>query len=253
MKNIKRTASAFLLMLAAASINFAQVVRVTPKKTVYTRKGKEVPKEKRTFVVTYPVISGAISSNTKKKLENTISYWRVFDDSLQDNLTDNYWLYEMSYKVNYNKNGVLDIALTTDGSGAYPDSSTVDLIVNLKTGGQIKFADAFKTDSLDKFAQMVDAKLKVEVKEVIKSLDDDKSGDNDKETNDSFKEQLNALSFTTETFNEYSVNDKGVTIIYDAGFPHVIQALEPNGRYFFSWAQVKPFIRRDGLLAKFVS
>ncbi len=248
---MKKSASAFLLLLLAASIGFAQLV-ITPKKTVYTRKGKEIEKHKRTFVVTYPLFSGAMPVTAKKTLEKTISYWRVFETTLQENMTGFTGLDELSFKVNYNKNGIFDIALTKETSAAYPDQSTVDLVVDLKTGEQVKFGDAFRADSLDKFAEMVDAKLKVEAGGIIKLIDKGKFGENGKEADDYLKEQLGGLSFTAETFNEFSVDDRGVTIIYDAGFPHVSQAAQPDGRYFFTWAEVKPFIRRDGLLAKFV-
>ena len=241
-----------MLLVAAASVSFAQTIVIQPKKTVYTRKGKGVPKHKRTFVVTYPLFNGTMNVAAKKKLADTISYWRVFETTLQENLNDSDWLYEMSYAVNYNKNGILDIALTMEGVGAYPDQSIKNLVVDLKTGEQIKFADVFKTESLDQFAPLVDAKLKAENAETIKSIDADKSSGYSKEDNDSFKEQLDALSFTAETFDDFSVSDKGVTIFYDAGFPHVIQALQPAGRYFFTWTEVKPFIKPDGLLGKFV-
>lgn len=241
-------------MLLMVSLGYSQIVQFTPKRTVYTRKGKDVPKEKRTFVVTYPLFNGAIPIEAKKKLEKTISYWRVFETTLLENTSEYHWLSEMSYQVNYNKNGILDIALTQEGVGAYPDGSTVELIVDLKTGEQVKFNDAFKTESLAAFAKMVDVKLKAEAKETVGRIDKGEFGNvkEDKEANDSLKEQLNNLEFTAETFNEYSVSDKGVTILYDAGFPHVIQAAQPDGRYFFTWEQVKPFIRRDGLLGKFV-
>ncbi len=248
---MKKLSLAFLMLFVAASINFAQTIIIKPKKTVYTRKGKEVPKEKRTFTVTYPLFNGTMSVAAKKNLEKTISYWNVFETTLAENLADDYWLYELSYQVNYNRNGILDIALMMDGSGAYPDQTVKDFVIDLKTGGQVKFADAFKSDSLSKFAAMVDAKLKAENKETIESMESDKSAD--KEADASFKEQLASLTFTAETFDEFSVNDKGVTIFYDAGFPHVSQALEPAGRYFFTWAEAKPFIKPDGLLGKFVS
>lgn len=249
---MKKTIFAFLLMFIAVSMGFAQVVRITAKKTVYTRKGRDVPKEKKTFAVTYPLVSGAMPLATKKKLENTISYWRVFETTLKENQGEYHWLSELSYAVNYNKNGVLDVALTQEGVGAYPDGSTVDLIIDLKTGEQIKFNDAFKADSFTKFAEMVNVKLKIETKKIIQTIDKGAFGENGKEADDSIKEQLGALSFTAEAFDQYSINDKGVTIIYDAGFPHVIQAAQPDGRYFFTWNEVKPFIKRDGLLAKFV-
>ena len=249
---MKKLVPAFLILLVAAASGFAQIV-ITPKKTVYTRKGKTVSKEKRTFIVTYPLVSGAIPAAAKKKLENTISYRRVFGTTLQENQGDENWLSELSYQVNYNKNGVLDIALTQAGAGAYPDQSTVDLVVDVKTGEQVKLRDAFNANSLAGFAGMVNAKLEVEKKSLAQKIDKGEfGGDNGKEANDSLKQQIGALSFTAETFNAYSVSEQGVTIIYDAGFPHVIRAAQPDGRYFFTWAEIKPFIKRGGLLAKFI-
>lgn len=251
---MKKNFFAFLLMLIAVSIGFAQVVKITPKKIVYTRKGRDVPKEKKTFVVTYPLISGAMPLTTKKKLENTISYWRVFETTLQENQGEYHWLSELSYAANYNKNGVLDIALTQEGVGTYPDGSTVNVLVDLKTGEQVKFKDAFKADALAKFAKMVNAKLETEKKEIVQRINKGAFSDSGgKEADDALKEQISELSFTAETFDQFKISDKGVTIIYDAGFPHVIKAAQPDGEYFFIWAQVKPFIRRDGLLAKFIS
>jgi hypothetical protein len=40
--------------------------------------------------------------------------------------------------------------------------------------------------------------------------------------------------------------------MYDYGFPHVIEALEPSNEIFLPYSQLKPFIRTDGLLARFV-
>lgn len=249
---MKKLILAFSLMFLGTSIIFAQVVKITPKKTVYTRKGKEVPKEKRAFVVTYPVIAG-VAPPVKKKLENTINYWRVFETTLQENLGEYHWLTEMSYEVNYNKNGILAVALTQEGVGAYPDGQTVNLVIDVKTGEQVKFGDAFKAGSLAKLAELVNAKLEVEKKEIIKSIDKGEFGnENNQEANDALKEQVSGLNFTAETFDEYSVSDKGITIIYDAGFPHVIQAAQPDGRYFFTWTEMKPFIKPEGLLGRFV-
>ena len=246
-----KTLFVLLAIFAFASVAFAQTLVIKPQKKVYTRKGKVEFKEKRTFTVTYPLFNGTMSVAAKKTLANTISYWKVFGTTLAENIDGDTWLDEASYKVNYNKNGIFDISLTMEGSAAYPDSQTFDLVVNLKTGEQAKFADVFKADN--EFAKMVDKKLKVEIAAMIKRIDKGEFTDNGKEANDSVKEQLNGLEFTAETFNEFSVSDKGVTILYDAGFPHVIQAAQPDGRYFFTWAEAKPFIKSGGLLGKFIT
>ena len=246
-----------LAALAFLSAAFAQSVKIAPKKVAYIHKGKNIPKEKRTFTVTYPVVSGTISSAVKKNLENTISYWRVFETTLTEN-SDDYSLDEFSYKINYNKNGILDIALTREGVGAYPYSETVDLIVDLKIGKQVKITDVIKPDALATLAKMVDKKLLEEKRKITRRVDEGKFDDmaNDKEAaagiRADLKEQLNELRFTENNFDEFSVNDKGITFLYDAGFAHVYQAAQPVGRYFFAWAKLKPFIRRGSLLGRFI-
>lgn len=243
-----------IAVLAFSAIGYAQTVTITPKKTNYTRKGKGIPKEKKTFTVTYPTIAGKLSPAVRRKLENTISYWKVFDTTLAENLGDYHWLSELSYEVNYNRNGILDIALTQEGVGAYPSTHTINLVVDLKNGGRIRIGDVFQTGSLGRLAKMVNQKLAGEKKEIISMIDKGEfsEGENDKELNDSLKEQISNLEFTEDNFDEFSVSDKGVTFIYDAGFPHVIRAAEPDGRYFFTWAELKPFIKPGGLLGKFV-
>ena len=60
------------------------------------------------------------------------------------------------------------------------------------------------------------------------------------------------LKFEVMSLDEFSVGPKGITFLYDAGFPHVIKALEPEGRYFFSYSILREYIKRDGPLGQFV-
>ncbi len=50
----------------------------------------------------------------------------------------------------------------------------------------------------------------------------------------------------------FSIGDNGVTFYYDYKYPHVIEALEPFDALVLTYRDLKPFIRRDGLLASFV-
>ena len=113
----------------------------------------------------------------------------------------------------------------------------------------IKAADAFNPDSLATLAEMANQKLKAETRERIKEAEAGKDSDADQKS--SLKDQLEQLTFTVENLDEFSVNDKGLTFLYDAGFPHVIQALQPDGRYFFSSAELRPYIKRNGPLGIF--
>jgi len=158
-------------------------------------------------------------------------------------------LEEFSYKVNYNKNNILDITFTQDGSGAYPDTQTRHFAINLKSGNVIKASDAFITSSLPKLRDMLEGKLQGELKEILESLKDSKSDPEDVRIASEAQEQL---GYTIENLDNFEVGAKGITFLYDAGYPHVIQAFEPKGRYFFSYSELKPSIKRDGPLGQFV-
>jgi len=75
----------------------------------------------------------------------------------------------------------------------------------------------------------------------------------DKEIEEEEPEKLfENTKFEVKDLEGFSINSKGVTFYYDYGLPHVIQALEPDGKYFFTWGEMKPYIRTSGLLVKFV-
>ncbi|HVF56429.1 MAG TPA: hypothetical protein VM934_09780 [Pyrinomonadaceae bacterium] len=182
-----------------------------------------------------------------KKVRSTLRLKNIFDTSLAEYRQDT-WLDEFDYQVNYNKNYILDITFTQSGSAAYPDTHTRHFAINLKTGETIKAADAFNASSFTRLARMADEKLQAEIKTILKEAERDASEEDRKNNVDLFA----PLKFTTKNLDEFSVGDRGITFLYDAGFPHVVQALQPEGRYFFSYAELKPFIKRNGVLAQFI-
>jgi hypothetical protein len=56
------------VLLVLSTVAFAQSVVITPKKTVYTRKLSGIDREKRTFEVRYPIVSGALGTCLPKNL-----------------------------------------------------------------------------------------------------------------------------------------------------------------------------------------
>ena len=222
---------------------FSQSVTITPKKITYTRP-KPLSEYKKTFTVRYPKVKAA-SPALSKKIEQTISYQKVSNLNIEEEKNEIQWLEEADYEVDYNKNGVLTMTLSVSGSGAYPSVYNKTVVVDLKTGDRITPQTAF-TDLKGLAAKVKNAQT-AEVKTTLEEIKNDPAN-KDYEPFDFFDN----TDYTTENLQEFSVNDEGVTFIYDYGFPHVIQALQPGGRFFFSWTEIKPFIKRDGLLAKFV-
>jgi hypothetical protein len=240
---MKRILFFALLLFVFVPATFAQSVTITPKKVVYKRPKTDMD-YKKTFTIIYPKIKG-VTPAIVKKIENTISYEKLYDFTIKEEIDEIQWLEEASYKTNYNKFGIFDITLFIMGSGAYPSESQKTVVVNLKTGERVKAADVFSN-----LAGLA-AKVKTAQQAEMKKANEEYKKDPNAEDFDSTSYFEN-VDFTAENLDEFTVSDKGVTFIYDYGFPHVVQALQPEGRYFFSWTALKPYIKRDGLLARFV-
>lgn len=230
------------LILTFPACNSAQI-KITPNKVVYQRTEKEIPEHKKTFEVIYPKITG---NGSIKEIENTINYWKVFDITLQDEMED-YYLGSMYYKVNYNDKGILDIELTRSGSAAYPSETVKTLVIDINTGECLKIADVFqnRTKLYNKIAQSYQQE-KNKAQAEIKINEKDRY------------EELAMLFEETEVYHsiyeidEFSVDDKGVTFIFNYDFIHARKVFQPEGRYFFTWTELKPYIKRGGLLEKFI-
>ncbi len=229
-----------VILLACSGFNFGQSVKVIGKKVTYKRTGADVPDHKRTFEINYPKIAGA----TGKKIEAILNYEKNFDFKISEEIKEMYWLESADYTVNYNKYSILDVTLVIEGAGAYPSGSSKYLIVNTKTGTRVKPSDVFTNLSglAALGSKMQQAEMKAETERIKKEEPDFDPA-----------EYFNNAKFTTENLWAFTVSDQGLTFHYDYGFPHVSQALQPDGEYFFSWAELKPFIKKDGLFAKFIN
>ena len=140
---------------------------------------------------------------------------------LNDELHGSNWLYEADYEVGYNKNGLLSITLSMDGSGAYPDGTSKAVVVDLKTGNRVRAGDVFT--NLVGLAAMVRKAQRIEV---AKSMKETKTDPDNKDVDPYLL--FKGASFTVKDLNEFEVSDNGVTFIYDYGFAHVMQALNPK-------------------------
>jgi len=231
-----------LLLVSVTGVAFAQSVIITPKKTVY-RRPKPISTYKKTFTIRYPMVSG-LTTALNKKVQSSISYTRVSNLNLKEELGDLQWLEEADYKVNYNKKGILDVTLSMTGSAAYPSGYSKTVVVDLKTGNRLTPPDVF-TD-LAGLAAMCKKAQKDEIKTSLAQIKKDEPDAEDPES--LFKE----ADFKIENLKEFTVSDQGVAFLYDYGFPHVLEGLQPEGRYLFTWRQLKPFIKSGGLLHQFV-
>jgi hypothetical protein len=220
-------------------------VVIQQRRIVLVRSGKfarDFPDRKRA-IITYPVVVGPRNSPVLRKIRATFDFKNIFGSSLAEYRAST-WLSEFAYKVNFNRDYILDITFTQEGVGAYPDGGYKHFAINLRTGDLIRAADAFDPAAHEKLAAIIDAQLQAENQETIKQV-----GSEDRA---SAEELLKGLKFTTSHLDNFAVSDTGVYFLFDANFPHAVQAFEPAGSYFFSYADLKPYIKRDGPLAVFI-
>ncbi|MDT4967048.1 MAG: hypothetical protein QOJ64_1785 [Acidobacteriota bacterium] len=230
--------------LKAANAAGTPSVVIEKRRVVIVRKGQFVRDfpDRRRATILYPVVRGPQSSDVLQKVRAILNLKNVFDSSIEEYRQDT-WLSELDYKINYNQNYILDITFTESGVGAYPDTHTKHFAINLRNGELIKASDAFKSPSLDSLTSLLDAKLQAEIKQIIK--------DNPAAKEDSAS-LFGDLKYKGTDLDNFSISSRGITFLYDAGFPHVNQALAPNGQYFFTYSKLKEFINPDGPLGVFV-
>jgi hypothetical protein len=249
-------AVSLLLLLVAAPFNSqtrqvrASVddhVIVKPRKIVITRRSdliKNFPEKKRA-TITYPVVSGLKHARVLRRVQSILRLKNVFNSSIAE-YRDDAWLEELTYEVNYNRNSILDITFTQTGSGAYPDDQSRHFAIDLKTGKVLKASDVFVRNKLETLALIVDTQLQGELKEIAQENAQDMP---------EYKEIVESqgeLKFKLENLDDFSVSTKGITFLFDAGYPHVIRAFEPAGQYFLSYDELKPYIKHDGPLGVFI-
>ena len=232
-----------LLVFGLSTVAFAQSVVITSKKTTYTRR-KPIADFKKTFTINYPKVKASTAA-LSRKIEAALGYEKNFGFTLKEEMSEIQWLEEAVYEVGYNKNGILSVNLTISGSGAYPDSSGKTVVVDLKTGNKVLASNVFTNINglIGKLKELQQAEIKQGIEEIKK--EPDLAGENPE---DLFKES----DLKAANLEGFAVDEKGVTFTYDYGFPHAIQALELDGKYFLSWAELKPYIKRTGLLGRFV-
>jgi hypothetical protein len=225
-------------------------VVISPRTVSLIRRGallKDFP-QKKTAKVTYPVVSGLKNIRILRRVQRLLQVKNVFDYSL-DEYREGFWLEEFYYKVNYNQNYILDLTFTEIGTGAYPDTHMKHFVISLKDGNVIKASDVFVSEKLATLSALVNRKLQEELKNILNTL----ASKSDPEDLRVAREAREPQEFKIENLDDFSVGTKGITFLYDAGYPHVIQAFEPKGQYFFSYAELKPFIKPNSLLGQFVN
>jgi hypothetical protein len=198
---------------------FDDRVVVSPRRVIIIRRGavaRQFPERRRATVI-YPIITGLRDAQVLRRVQSLLTVKNAFDSSLEEYRQES-WLEEASYKVNYNRSYILDITFSQSGTGAYPDTGTKHFVISLKSGNVMKASDVFVNEKLQQLATVVNHKLQTELKGIVEELI---SSNSDPEDVSTARERQEPLEFKIQNLDEFSVSSKGVTFLYDAGYPVV--------------------------------
>jgi hypothetical protein len=240
---------AFSLIFLFAAQSYSQIgsVKIAPRRVVYRRTNTSVDYKKK-YTIVHPEISG-VSRRLKQKIERNLRYEKTFDFYFTNGLDEEYQLLDKAaYRVVYNKNGILNLRFSIDVSTADKSHYDKTIAVNLKTGELIKPEDVFTGAKQKQLAARINKSLQAEIartaRRVKKESGDDKGG----QILAQFREKI----FTPLYLDSFELSDKGITFVYTYDYAYIPGNYKPPGRFFLSYAQLKPFVRRDGLLGKLI-
>jgi hypothetical protein len=261
--------SSFSTEVSAAGAQARSDRAVITEKTVTLISRRKDGGDAKTATIRYPLVTGIEDPIALKKIRSALSLKRVFGESLAEIQAefkaegDSFpWLDGIDYTVNYNRRFILDITFTIEGTGAYPSSSWVHRLIDLKTGEIIKARHSFRRALLRQLAAKVDLKMQRAIEEIkedsrkeLESLKDsqDRAKYEDHMAYDEhMRSVLEGKRFTIRCLDNFRIDDRGVTFLYDFGMPHMILAMEPESEYFFSWPELKPYLDPAGVLKDFI-
>jgi hypothetical protein len=137
------------------------------------------------------MVSGLSNPLLLKRVRDILRIDRIFESSLEDYRRDA-WLTEFNYTVNFNDHYIFDITFEQSGVGAYPDTHYRHFALDLKQGKVIRAAEVFKHDKLVSLAELIDRKLRAELKEIEEGPN---FADQNAEDKDSLRETLTSMKF----------------------------------------------------------
>lgn len=231
-------------VLFAASVP-AQTVTITGQKKVYTRT-KPISGYKKTFTIRRP-IAKASTPALSRKITAAIDPVNVLDINIREELTEVQWLSEADYEEIMNQDGVLTMMLWMEGSGAYTDGVTKYVVIDVAKGERLAPTAAFI--DIPGLIAAVREKQKAEIEKAIKDI---KANPEFAAADDDPKRLFEDTTFEEKDLENFVADLAGVAFFYDYGFPNAVKALEPEGELRLSWKEVAPFIKKDGLLARFL-
>ncbi|MDQ2770718.1 MAG: hypothetical protein M3Y54_09475 [Bacteroidota bacterium] len=159
-----------------------------------------------------------------------------------------------SYDVLYNGHYLLSVALHYEYMGAYPSTATHHATFNLRTG-QLLTVGQLVQDTLAlrrRWQASISRAVATTVAALPTDYPDMEAGERpDIEERFGWNAKLKKVIFAPGQphFDEFGLTTKGLELYHSFEFPHVIQALEPDGTCLIPYSTLKAWLQPSGLLS----
>lgn len=170
-----------------------------------------------------------LHGKTEKKIQRLLDA----ETASERNEEQNCWLSNIDYTIHHNDNGVLSLTFRTSGMGAYPDTQTTFLSVDIRTGKKLDASVFLKSKraALVKLLERRVERAKRKVKRDFSDID------------------LSGLShMTSKNLNDFIVTEQGLVFVIAFGIPHVIRVATPESEYPMTKAELQGFLDPHGAL-----
>lgn len=201
------------------------------------------------IIISWPQIKNISDKNILDNINKVLNFKDIigFDDDFST--SDLHGLTGVDYVINYDKNDILNITFFSAYMGAYPSESVENYSINLTTGESIKFSDVFYQNKINDLSNVLNAKLQDNIKQRETSSSNQSDGCFGVNINEDIKEfDPNNGKFAQEDMVGFKITATGMEFTHNFGFPHVVQACQPNGKIILSYDQLKDYIDPNGLL-----
>lgn len=158
---------------------------------------------------------------------------------IKEELGADTWLDTKYFYVALNQDGIIQFTFLTEGSGAYPSAHLEHKALDARSGERIYAADIFKKSSYPALFKLIQKKMQLAQQQSLKEHADE---------NEALQMLLQGKTVKAADLDRFVISPKGIGFFYDYGFPHAVQALTPEEYYFFSFAELAPYMKADNIL-----
>jgi len=189
------------------------------------------------YSVQYPFIS--LPNATVAKSINVTIKKTVFAETGYENIVDvkkalaaysKDFLLEMSFKVIFNKSGILSLEIYFDVQGAYENSFYRHLTFNTATGKQLTLSDIIKASSFNNFKQDILNKKRKALQQY--AIDIKKDLDSNYISKEEYDESLSLVKnggcADSVSLQEFTISNSCIQVYDDCDFPHAMRAQQPG-------------------------